>query len=130
MLQFCYVMQYFEKSSLAGYIKTYLKRTWKIVFSATKMCLNLNLKPKYDLYMYQNFIFQIFDLHRYGWFHVRMWSIFESENVTFCKNCRIQKTRQKVVLQIFWWIEIVSMDPKSNVKLSGDHYEYSYIFLK
>ena len=22
------------------------------------MCLNLNLKPKYDLYMYQNFIFK------------------------------------------------------------------------
>ena len=59
-----------------------------------------------------------------------MKSMFGSEKVTFCKNCRIQKTRQKVVLKIFWWIEIVSMDPKSIVQLSGDHFEYSYIFKK
>ena len=111
-------------------IKTYSKRTWKIVFGAIKMCLNFNLKPKYDLHMYQNFVLHIFELHRYVWFHVRMKSMFGSEKVTFCKNCRIQKTRQKVVLKIFWWIEIVSMDPKSNVKLSGDHFEYSYIFLQ
>ena len=30
------------------------------------MCLNLNLKPKYDLYMYQNFVLHIFELHRYA----------------------------------------------------------------
>ena len=90
------------------------------------MCLNLNLKPKYDLYTYQNFVLHIFELHRY----VRTCFIFESEKVTFCKNCMTQKTSEKVLLQIFWWIEIVSMDPKSNVKLSGDHFEYSYKLLK
>ena len=94
------------------------------------MCLNLNLKPKYDLYMYQNFVLHIFELHRYAWFHVRTWSIYGSEKVTFCKNCRIQRTRQEVALQIFWRIEIVSMDPKSIVQLSGDHFEYSDIYLK
>ena len=48
----------------------------------------------------------------------------------FARIAGFKKTRQKVVLKIFWWIEIVSTDPKSNVKLSGDHFEYSYIFLK
>ena len=48
----------------------------------------------------------------------------------FAKNCMIQKTREKVLLQIFWWIEIVSMDPKSNVILSGDIFEYSYNLIK
>ena len=103
-------------------LKTYSKRTWKIVFGAIKMRLNFNLKPKYDLHMYQNFVLHIFELHRYAWFHVRMWSMFGSEKVTFCENCRIQKTRQIVVLKIFWLTEIVSMDPKSNVKLSGNHF--------
>ena len=42
----------------------------------------------------------------------------------------IQKTREKVLLQIFWWIQIVSMDPKSNVILSGDIFEYSYNLIK
>ena len=36
----------------------------------------------------------------------------------------IQKTIEKVLMQIFWWIEIVSIDQKSNVKLSGDHFEF------
>ena len=48
----------------------------------------------------------------------------------FARIAGFKKTRQKVVLKIFWWIEIVSMDPKSNVKLLGDHFEYSYIFKK
>ena len=74
------------------------------------MCLNLNLKPKYDLYMYQNFVLHIFELH------VRTCSIFGSEKVTFFKNCMIQKTIENVLLQIFWGIEIVSIVPKSNVK--------------
>ena len=94
------------------------------------MCLNLNLKPKYDLKMDQNFVLHIFELHRYAWFHVRTWSIFGLEKVIFYQNCRIKKTRQKVVLQIFWWVEIVSMDPKCYVKSSRDHFGYSYIFLK
>ena len=107
-------------------VKTYSKRTWKIVFGAMKMCLNLKLKPKYDLYTYQKFVLHIFELHRYAWFQIRTCSIFGSEKAIFCKNCMIQKTREKVLLQIFWWIEIVSMDPKSNVILSGDIFEYSY----
>ena len=44
----------------------------------------------------------------------------------FARIAGFKKTRQKVVLKIFWWIEIVSMDPKSNVILSGDIFEYSY----
>ena len=122
-------LKFFQKFS-RYVLKTYSKRTWKIVFGAMKMCLNLNLKPKYDLYTYQKFVLHIFELHRYAWFHVRTWSIYGSEKVTFCKNCRIQRTRQEVALQIFWRIEIVSMDPKSIVQLSGDHFEYSDIYLK
>ena len=79
----------------------------------------------WSLYI-RKFVLHIFELHRYAWFQIRMCSIFGSEKAIFCKNCMIQKTREKVLLQIFWWIEIVSMDPKSNVILSGDIFEYSY----
>ena len=107
-----------------------MKQTWEIVFGAIKMCLNLNLKPKYDLYMNQNFVLHIFKVHRHAWFHVRIWSIFRSEKGHNLQKLEDSKTRQKVVLQIFWLIKIVSMNPKSNVKLSRDHFEYSYMFLK
>ena len=117
-------LKFFQKFS-RYVLKTYSKRTWKIVFGAIKMCLNLNLKPRYELYLYQNFVLHIFGLHRCAWPHIRTCSIFGSEKVTFCKDCMIQKSREKVFFQIFWWKEIVSMDPKSNVKLSGDHFEYS-----
>ena len=122
-------LKFFQKFS-RYVLKTYSKRTWKIVFGAIKMCLNLNLKPRYELYLYQNFVLHIFGLHRCAWPHIRTCSIFGSEKVTFCKDCMIQKSREKVFFQIFWWKEIVSMDPKSNVKLLGDHFEYSYIFKK
>ena len=118
-------LKFFQKFS-RYVLKTYSKRTWKIVFGAIKMCLNLNLKPRYELYLYQNFVLHIFGLHRCAWPHIRTCSIFGSEKVTFCKDCMIQKSREKVFFQIFWWKEIVSMDPKSNVILSGDIFEYSY----
>ena len=42
----CWLLTKYDK------VKTYLKQTWKIVFGAIKMCLNLNVKPKYDLSLY------------------------------------------------------------------------------
>ena len=39
------------------------------------------------------------------------------------QNCMIQRTREKVLLQIFWVIEIVQMDPKSKFKKSHDDFE-------
>ena len=52
-------------------VKTDRKWNWQMEFCTLKRIFNHNLKPIYDLHMYQNFVLHLFQLHRYlyAWFH-------------------------------------------------------------
>ena len=46
-------------------VKTDRKWNWQMEFCTLKRIFNHNLKPIYDLHMYQNFVLHLFQLHRY-----------------------------------------------------------------
>ena len=94
-------------------------------FGTIKMFLNVNLKP--IIYMFtgtkKNCVFlksiDMLDFMSELALHLDQ---TKDKKFHFAKIAWIKKL-EKSVFASHWWIKIVSMDPKSNLKLLGDHFE-------
>ena len=65
------------------------------------MCLNLNLKPKYDLYMYQNFVLHFLNFIHMPEFMAEHDLHLDQKKSHFAKITGFKNLKKKVVLQIF-----------------------------
>ena len=80
------------------WLKTYWKRKAQMVLSS------LNKSLDYILYMYQNFVLHLFELHRYAALGnmsecaLRL-DLSRKIEIIFFKNCILKRTWEKVLLQ-------------------------------
>ena len=114
-----------SSSSMTNLLKTYSKWMSQLFFGTKKIYLWILIQCPYrHLICVQNFVLHIFELHMFGWFYVRICSTLGSVDPIFHVS---KKRGEKVLFQMFRWIETVWKDPHTNSKLSRDRFEYSYI---